>query len=143
MLNKIETVALLHPGKMGVTIGTAAATGGARIVWASDGRGNATRRRAEQAKLIDVEKVAAAVRQSDVVLSVCPPHAAVDLASAVASRRSATSELSNSRSAHRSRKQAPRGSTSPETALRKSPHFLAAACSMHARSVRRRAQLRP
>ena len=87
MLEKIETVALLHPGKMGVTIGTAAATGGARVVWASDGRGNATRRRAEQAKLIDVGKVADAVRQSDVLLSVCPPHAAVDLASAVAAEK--------------------------------------------------------
>ncbi len=87
MFKKIETVALLHPGNMGVTIGTAAATRGARVVWASNGRSSATRRRAEQAKLIDVGKMADAVRQSDVVLSVCPPHAAVGLASAVAAEK--------------------------------------------------------
>ena len=36
MTNK--TVALLHPGNMGATIGAAAATSGARVIWASDGR---------------------------------------------------------------------------------------------------------
>ena len=29
----IKTVALLHPGNMGATIGAAAATSGARFVW--------------------------------------------------------------------------------------------------------------
>ena len=33
-----KTVALLHPGNMGATIGAAAATSGALIVWASDQR---------------------------------------------------------------------------------------------------------
>jgi 3-hydroxyisobutyrate dehydrogenase-like beta-hydroxyacid dehydrogenase len=86
-MNKIETVALLHPGNMGSTIGAAAATSGARVLWASKDRGSATRRRAEQAKLIDAGDLSAAVRQSDVVLSVCPPHAAVDVAKAVASEK--------------------------------------------------------
>ena len=34
----IKTVALLHPGNMGVTIGAAAATSGARVLWASNER---------------------------------------------------------------------------------------------------------
>ena len=87
MANKIETVALLHPGNMGATIGAAAATSGARVLWASKDRGNATRRRADQAKLIDAGDLSAAVRQSDVVLSVCPPHAAIDVANAVAAEK--------------------------------------------------------
>jgi 3-hydroxyisobutyrate dehydrogenase-like beta-hydroxyacid dehydrogenase len=87
MANKIETIALLHPGNMGATIGAAAATSGARVLWASKDRGNATRRRAEQAKLIDAGDLSAAVRQSDVVLSVCPPHAAIDVARAVAAEK--------------------------------------------------------
>ena len=79
----IKSVALLHPGNMGVTIGAAAATSGARVLWASNQRSAATRARAQQAGLTDVERVAEAVRQSEVVLSVCPPHGAVDLARTV------------------------------------------------------------
>jgi 3-hydroxyisobutyrate dehydrogenase-like beta-hydroxyacid dehydrogenase len=84
---KIETVALLHPGNMGSTIGAAAATGGARVLWASQDRGSATRRRAEGAKLVDAGNLQAAVRQAQAVLSVCPPHAAVDVARAVAAEK--------------------------------------------------------
>ena len=80
----IKTVALLHPGNMGVTIGAAAATSGARVLWASDQRSPATRKRANNAGLVDVENVDDAVKQSEVVLSVCPPHAAVDVAREVA-----------------------------------------------------------
>ena len=87
MANKIETVALLHPGNMGATIGAAAATSGARVLWASKDRASATRRRAAQAKLIDAGDLPAMVRQSEVVLSVCPPHAAVEVARAVAAEK--------------------------------------------------------
>src|SRR5688572_119650 len=87
MSKNIATVALLHPGNMGVTIGAAAATSGARVLWASSDRGNATRRRAEQAKLIDAGNLSAAVRQSEVVLSVCPPHAALAVARSVAAEK--------------------------------------------------------
>jgi hypothetical protein len=87
MASKIKTVALLHPGNMGATIGAAAASSGARVLWASKDRGGATRRRAEGAKLIDAGDLSAAVQQSDVVLSVCPPHAALDVARAVAAEK--------------------------------------------------------
>lgn len=81
---KINTIALLHPGNMGVTIGAAAATSGARVIWASDHRSSATKERAGRAGLHDLQTLSAVVSQSDVVLSVCPPHAAVDVARAVA-----------------------------------------------------------
>jgi len=80
----IKTVALLHPGNMGSTIGAAAATSGARVIWASSQRSRATRERAQQAGLVDVENLADAVRASDVILSVCPPHAALEVAESVA-----------------------------------------------------------
>lgn len=80
----IKTIALLHPGNMGSTIGAAAAASGARVVWASEQRSKASRERAKQAGLIDVENLANALRESDVVLSVCPPHAALELAESVA-----------------------------------------------------------
>jgi 3-hydroxyisobutyrate dehydrogenase-like beta-hydroxyacid dehydrogenase len=84
MIMSSKTVALLHPGNMGVTIGAAVATSGARVIWASNERSEKTRERARQAGLVDVENLSAAVPASDVVLSVCPPHAALELACRVA-----------------------------------------------------------
>jgi len=80
----IKTIVLLHPGNMGSTIGAAAATSGARVVWASERRSKASRERAKQAGLIDVETLPNALRESEVVLSVCPPHAALEVAQSVA-----------------------------------------------------------
>ena len=80
----VKTVALLHPGNMGSTIGAAAATSGARVVWASEQRSTASRGRARQAGLIDVGNLANALRESEIVLSVCPPHAALEVAESVA-----------------------------------------------------------
>jgi 3-hydroxyisobutyrate dehydrogenase-like beta-hydroxyacid dehydrogenase len=79
-----KTVGLLHPGNMGVTIGAAAATSGVRVIWASHQRSKATQERAKQAGLADVENLTNVVRTSDVILSVCPPHAALELARSVA-----------------------------------------------------------
>jgi 3-hydroxyisobutyrate dehydrogenase-like beta-hydroxyacid dehydrogenase len=84
LIVNVKTVALLHPGNMGVTIGAAAATSGARVIWASHQRSKATRDRARQAGLGDMENIADVVRASDVVLAVCPPHAALELARSVA-----------------------------------------------------------
>ncbi|HEX9147337.1 MAG TPA: DUF1932 domain-containing protein [Candidatus Binatia bacterium] len=81
-----KTVALLHPGNMGVTIGAAAATSGARVIWVSENRSEASRRRANEAALIEVENLTDAVAQSDLILSVCPPHAALEVAQSVAAR---------------------------------------------------------
>jgi 3-hydroxyisobutyrate dehydrogenase-like beta-hydroxyacid dehydrogenase len=85
MTNK--TVALLHPGNMGTTIGVAAATSGARLVWVSEGRSKGSQDRARDAGLRDVKTLTNAVNESDVILSVCPPDAALDLARDVARQR--------------------------------------------------------
>jgi 3-hydroxyisobutyrate dehydrogenase-like beta-hydroxyacid dehydrogenase len=78
------TVCVLHPGEMGAEVGAAARSGGARVLWVSAGRGGATRDRAGAAGLEDAGTLNAALDQSAIVLSVCPPHAAVDLAASVA-----------------------------------------------------------
>jgi len=83
----MTTVGLLHPGDMGSMVGACAVASGARVVWASDGRSADTRARAVAAGLEDVGRVDAVVAGSDVILSVCPPHAALDLAREVAARR--------------------------------------------------------
>jgi 3-hydroxyisobutyrate dehydrogenase-like beta-hydroxyacid dehydrogenase len=83
----MKTVALLHPGNMGSTIGACAATSGARVLWAAEQRSAASRARAQQAGLIEVENLAAAVAQSDIVLSVCPPEFATEIAETVAAQK--------------------------------------------------------
>jgi 3-hydroxyisobutyrate dehydrogenase-like beta-hydroxyacid dehydrogenase len=53
------------------------------VLWASDGRSEATRARAEHAGLTDAVTVEELARRSDVILSICPPHAAADVAADV------------------------------------------------------------
>jgi len=83
----MTTVGLLHPGDMGTTVGAAARANGARVVWAAEGRSGATRDRAGAAGLEDAGTLAALVAASDVILSVCPPHNAREVAGAVAACR--------------------------------------------------------
>jgi Domain of unknown function (DUF1932) len=73
-------VGLLFPGEMGAEIGAAAL---AEVVWASEGRSRATAERAGRAGLVDVGSVAELVGSSEVVLSVCPPAIAEDVAAQV------------------------------------------------------------
>lgn len=81
------TIGLLHPGDMGGVVGACAKAAGQRVLWASAGRSAGTRERAAAAGLEDAGTVAALVAASDVVLSICPPHAALDLAREVAALR--------------------------------------------------------
>jgi 3-hydroxyisobutyrate dehydrogenase-like beta-hydroxyacid dehydrogenase len=83
----MTTVGLLNPGDMGSKVGAAVRSAGSRVVWAGEGRSEDTRKRASEGGLEDVGSVAALVRASDVILSVCPPHAAVDVAKEVAGLR--------------------------------------------------------
>lgn len=81
------TIGLLHPGEMGSVVGACARAGGARVLWASQGRSASSRGRAAAAGLEDAGSLEALVARSDVILSVCPPHAAADLAREVAAHR--------------------------------------------------------
>jgi 3-hydroxyisobutyrate dehydrogenase-like beta-hydroxyacid dehydrogenase len=83
----MTTIGLLNPGEMGSMVGAAVRSGGARVLWAGEGRSGATRKRARDAGLEDAGSVASVVAASDVILSVCPPHAAVDVATQVAALR--------------------------------------------------------
>jgi len=79
-----KTVALLHPGEMGAAIGAGLAAKGQRVLWVAAGRSAATRARAAQAGFEETATLAQAVQAADLVFSVCPPHAAAELARAVA-----------------------------------------------------------
>jgi 3-hydroxyisobutyrate dehydrogenase-like beta-hydroxyacid dehydrogenase len=77
------TVGLLHPGEMGAALGAILRQRGIPVLWASAGRSAETGQRAEDAGLEDVGSVDEVTRRTDVILSVCPPHAALDVARSV------------------------------------------------------------
>jgi 3-hydroxyisobutyrate dehydrogenase-like beta-hydroxyacid dehydrogenase len=83
----MTTVGVLHPGEMGSGIAAAARAAGARVLWASAGRGDATRKRAEADGLEDAGTLERLVREAGVILSVCPPASARDVAREVAALR--------------------------------------------------------
>jgi 3-hydroxyisobutyrate dehydrogenase-like beta-hydroxyacid dehydrogenase len=80
----LQTVGLLHPGAMGAAVGAVLRANGHSVLWASGGRSAETRKRAEAAGLDDAGSVPDLVRRSDVIFSICPPHAALDVAGSVA-----------------------------------------------------------
>lgn len=71
-------VGLLHPGEMGAAVGSALVAAGHEVLWACEGRSNATRERASA--FTDVGTVATVLAASEVVFAVVPPHAALELA---------------------------------------------------------------
>ncbi len=80
----ITTLGILHPGAMGATIAAAAKPNVPHVLWASAGRSGASVKRAQAHGLEDAGTVAELVRRSDLIVSVCPPHAAEDVAAEVA-----------------------------------------------------------
>jgi 3-hydroxyisobutyrate dehydrogenase-like beta-hydroxyacid dehydrogenase len=70
-----KRVGLLFPGEMGAAVAQAVR---AEVVWASDGRSQATRERATA--FTDVGSVSELAGASDAVISICPPAIAEDVA---------------------------------------------------------------
>jgi 3-hydroxyisobutyrate dehydrogenase-like beta-hydroxyacid dehydrogenase len=78
----VTVVGLLHPGEMGSAVAAALRGRGETVLWASAGRSAATAKRAERAGLEDAGDAAELCRRCEILLSVCPPHAAADVARA-------------------------------------------------------------
>lgn len=77
-------VGVLHPGAMGAQVAAQAVAAGHRVHWLPRGRGEATRARAESAGLLAADGVSALAETCDVIISVCPPAAARQVAESVA-----------------------------------------------------------
>jgi 3-hydroxyisobutyrate dehydrogenase-like beta-hydroxyacid dehydrogenase len=73
-------IGLLHPGEMGAAVGACLTARGRTVLWASEGRSAATAARAAAAGLADAGTVARLAAQASIVISVCPPDAALDTA---------------------------------------------------------------
>ena len=79
----MATVGLLHPGEMGAAVGGCLVSVGHEVLWDPAGRSRASTGRALAAELTGV-KFDRVIERSSVLLSICPPHAALDVAEQVA-----------------------------------------------------------
>jgi 3-hydroxyisobutyrate dehydrogenase-like beta-hydroxyacid dehydrogenase len=79
------TVGLLYPGEMGAAIGQCLVAAGHQVLWVPEGRSPASAARAAAAGLTAADSgLAGLIGQADVIISVVPPHAALDVARQVA-----------------------------------------------------------
>lgn len=79
----IETIGILHPGEMGVSVASSAQAGGNTVMWASQGRSPQTRTRAAEHALVDAGSIENLCRSSSILICICPPHASVEIADQV------------------------------------------------------------
>jgi 3-hydroxyisobutyrate dehydrogenase-like beta-hydroxyacid dehydrogenase len=79
-------IGVLHPGAMGAHLGHILSPGH-DVLWLGSGRSAHTRERATAAGFVDAVNLADLVNRSDVIFSICPPHAALEVAREVAAIR--------------------------------------------------------
>jgi 3-hydroxyisobutyrate dehydrogenase-like beta-hydroxyacid dehydrogenase len=79
-----QTIGVLHPGAMGISVAASAQKSGHAVYWASEGRSMETRERAEAHSLREAHTLARLCNVCTIIMSICPPHAAEDVAEQVA-----------------------------------------------------------
>ena len=79
----MSKIGILHPGEMGISVAAAAINSGHAVYWTSQGRSDKTRLRAEKHNLMEIETLPELCQTSEVIFSVCPPHAAEGVAKSV------------------------------------------------------------
>ncbi len=78
-----ETIGILHPGAMGISVAASALRSGYPVCYVSEGRSAATRERAVEHGLRDLGTLAELCAVCTLLISVCPPYAAEDVAAQV------------------------------------------------------------
>ena len=79
----MSKIGILHPGEMGISVAAATINSGHAVYWTSQGRSDKTRLRAEKHNLMEIETLPELCQTSEIIFSVCPPHAAEGVAKSV------------------------------------------------------------
>lgn len=79
----IHRIGIVHPGAMGISIAAAAQQSRQQVYWVSAGRSAQTCERAAQLALQDVHTMANLCATCSLIVSICPPDAAEDVAQQV------------------------------------------------------------
>ncbi|MET9126369.1 DUF1932 domain-containing protein [Streptomyces sp. NPDC004528] len=80
----MTTLGILHPGSMGAAVAAQARCSGVEVLWCPAGRSTSSKERAERYGLTPVHALSELVERADIILSLCPPAAAEDVARSVA-----------------------------------------------------------
>lgn len=78
-----KNVGFLHPGQMGISLAATARNSGYKAFWASEGRSGETRERASKYGLTDANNIKGLCQECSIIVSICPPHAAEEVAKKV------------------------------------------------------------
>ena len=78
-----QNIGILHPGAMGISVAASIKNSGYTVYWVSEGRSSDSRERAEKFGLCDAVSLSQLVENCPVIVSVCPPHAAEEVANQV------------------------------------------------------------
>lgn len=80
-------IGILHPGEMGISVAASAITSGHMVSWVSENRSNKTRLRSEKYGLLKTDSLGELCQNCEIIFSICPPHAAEDVANSVIKHR--------------------------------------------------------
>lgn len=78
-----QKIGVIHPGMMGICVASTIQNSGHDVYWVAEGRSLKSRQRAEKFNLSDAGSLAALCEICSVIVSVCPPHAAEEVAEQV------------------------------------------------------------
>ena len=73
-------IGFLHPGAMGISLAASAQNSGHTVYWVSAERSAQTQERAAEHNLVEVGSLNELCETCSVIVSVCPPHAAEEVA---------------------------------------------------------------
>lgn len=79
----MKRIGILHPGEMGISIAASTINSGHRVYWLTQGRSDKTRARAKKYRLEEIHSLLEFCKMCEVILSVCPPHVAEEVAKSV------------------------------------------------------------
>ncbi|MFF3402158.1 DUF1932 domain-containing protein [Streptomyces sp. NPDC002659] len=80
----MTVLGILHPGSMGAGVAAQARRRGTEVLWCPAGRSTASRERAQRFALTPVADLKEMTDRADVILSICPPAHAQEVAAQVA-----------------------------------------------------------
>jgi len=78
-----QKIGVLHPGEMGIFVAATVINSGHEVYWASEGRSSQSLERASKFSLKDTSTLANLCETCSIIIGVCPPHAAEDVANQV------------------------------------------------------------
>jgi 3-hydroxyisobutyrate dehydrogenase-like beta-hydroxyacid dehydrogenase len=76
-------IGILHPGEMGISIAASAINNGHQVYWVSASRSDKTHARAEKYDLIAIDSLVEFCKTCEIIISICPPHVAEEVARSV------------------------------------------------------------